>query len=227
MRLLNTKTLEFEEFMNPKTVAYAIVSHRWTDKEVTLKDFPYYLYGEQDGYGWAKIHHACQIASSQNINWVWIDACCIDKHSSAELTEAINSMFQWYQRARICYVFLRDVHSIEIRNSDWSSTPVYRAASRSTGIYEEEFKKSEWFRRGWTLQELLAPRELKFFNSKFQCIGSRAELSMLVAAASGIDRLYVEQPLSSNVLQDISIAERMRWASNRETTKEEDMAYCL
>jgi hypothetical protein len=226
MRLLNAQTFEFEEFMNLKALTYAIVSHRWTDREVTLRDFPSYLSGSQEGHGWTKIQHACQITRSDNFQWVWVDTCCINKDSSAELTEAINSMFQWYQRARTCYVFLQDVRDVNDPDNQ-SSSAVIRAFSERTAFYEDQFKKSDWFRRGWTLQELLAPRELKFFNSKFQCIGSRAELSGLIAEASGIDRLYVEQPLSSNVLQDLSIAERMRWASSRETTKEEDMAYCL
>ena len=227
MRLLNTKTLQFEKFMNPRACSYAIVSHRWTNKEVTIQDFPRYLAGEDSGYGWTKVQHGCEIARSQGYEWLWLDTCCINQDSSAELSEAINSMFRWYQAAKVCYVFLRDVRNTDDRGNDFSSLPIFRARSQTTGMYEEEFKRSEWFRRGWTLQELLAPRELKFFNNNFQCVGTRGELSALIAAATAIDRLYVEQPLSFNVLQDISIAERMRWVSNRQTTKEEDMAYCL
>ena len=213
--------------MNTKAVRYAILSHRWCDVEVSLKEFSTYQSGEKTGYGWTKIQRACEIAAANKFQWIWIDTCCIDKDSSAELTEAINSMFQWYQKAQVCYVFLRDVQSIDELLHAVPNNPVFRARSQKVAFYEDEFKKSEWFRRGWTLQELLAPRQLQFFGGDFRCIGSRAELAGLISAASGIDKLYVEQPLSSNVLQDLSIAERMRWASKRETTKEEDMAYCL
>ena len=227
MRLINVRTFEFHDFLDPKACAYAIVSHRWTDEEVTYIEFPQSASRNRTGFGWTKIKHACKIAIDHKLEWVWMDTCCIDKTSSAELTEAINSMFHWYKMAKVCFVFLSDVHRLEQNHDVETKASTFRARKREVGLYEDNFKKSDWFSRGWTLQELLAPREVLFYNRDFNCIGSRAELSALVAAATGIQRLYVEQPLSSDVLQDLSIAERMRWASTRETTKEEDMAYCL
>lgn len=151
------------------------------------------------------------------------------KRSSAELSEAINSMFNWYRKATACYVFLRDVWDAandtwdDLLNDDlmlvrqqWSTHPHRFHRSAFTG--------SEWFSRGWTLQELIAPHDVRFFNACFQYIGSKKDLHELVAIATGIDS---ELLLDPSDLPRLSIAERMRWASTRQTTREEDQAYCL
>lgn len=131
----------------------------------------------------------------------WIDTCCIDKSSSAELSEAINSMFRWYQDARICYVYLPDV-----RNKTESS-------------HETSFKKSRWSTRGWTLQELLAPEIVVFFSHDWSEIGTKATLAELISVITGIDSL--------SRFEGACVAQQMSWASKGQTTRIEDQSYCL
>lgn len=111
MRLINTTTFAFEEFMDESTIpAYAILSHTWGAEEVSYEDM-------RDGLsqtveqkaGFAKIMLTCRQAESEGYALCWVDTCCIDKSSSAELSEAINSMFRWYGRSSVCYAYLSDV----------------------------------------------------------------------------------------------------------------------
>lgn len=217
MRLLNVHTLLLEEFNESKAPPYAILSHTWGEGEVTFDD----IQDTSDKYtkkaGYEKIHSTCKQAISDKLEYVWIDTCCIDKSSSAELSESINSMFHWYEKAEICYAFLADVPEIP-------------------------FRMSRWFTRGWTLQELLAPRKVVFFGADWSFIGTRAELNEKISEATGIDRMFLcngeardphafdhgdgkQHPSLS--IHKASIAARMSWASSRETTRPEDMAYCL
>ncbi|KAH7364549.1 hypothetical protein BKA65DRAFT_371585, partial [Rhexocercosporidium sp. MPI-PUGE-AT-0058] len=144
-------------------------------------------------------------ALSDGWEWVWIDSCCIDKTSSAELSEAINSMFRWYREAQVCYAYLSDVPG----GSDWET----RQQSNSA------FRKSQWFTRGWTLQELLAPEMVVFFDADWEDIGTKNSMQALLSSITGIDN-FKDYALAC-------IAKKMSWASNRETTREEDKAYCL
>lgn len=107
MRLLNTKSLRFEEFFANQVPQYAILSHRWGDDEVTFQDLR--KGRKRDSQGYAKIKQCCYLADERGFHWVWIDTCCIDKKSSAELSEAINSMYHWYHGAGECYAYLADV----------------------------------------------------------------------------------------------------------------------
>lgn len=131
---------------------------------------------------------------------MWVDTCCIDKSSSAELSEAINSMFAWYRNAKICYVFLADTSGRESMGS------------------------SRWFRRGWTLQELIAPESMIFFDRTWTNIGTKTgllyELSEITSVSCKV--LCHESPLSS-----ICVAQRLSWAASRDTKRVEDRAYCL
>lgn len=124
----------------------------------------------------------------------------IDKTSSTELSEAINSMFKWYQRSAVCYAYLVDVHS------------------------KNDFTKSRWWNRGWTLQELIAPCSVVFFSSEWDCIGDK---SILVSDISKRSRISVDVLLNPNEVSKSSGAQRMAWAANRKTTRSEDIAYCL
>ncbi|KAK1757807.1 hypothetical protein QBC47DRAFT_377014, partial [Echria macrotheca] len=180
-------------------------------EEVTFQDWEI-LSTEPDRImaksGFRKIEYCCFQAASEGIEWVWIDTCCIDKKSSAELSEAINSMFRWYRNAKICYAYLADVSAEVIPEHDEPSASI---------------AKSRWFTRGWTLQELIAPSELEFFSDDWKKLGSRQQLCDLVTAASGIEQKF----LCGEPLQTASIAKRMSWAANRQTSRIEDMAYCL
>jgi hypothetical protein len=98
--------------------------------------------------GYSKIKKCGEIASEHEIEFFWVDTCCIDKSSSAELTEAINSMYRWYKNAVVCYAYLSDVHILDASSQTYDSTAL---------------ECSLWFQRGWTLQELLAPATVIFF----------------------------------------------------------------
>ena len=152
-----------------------------------------------------KIRKCCIFAEKEGFEWLWIDTCCIDKSSSAELSEAINSMYAWYAAADICYVYMHDVEDVH--------------PSR-----DESFSRSVWFTRGWTLQELIAPHHVVFLSQEWHTLGTKQTLAHLIEDVSGVDYNVL---LRSIDLSQISIARRMSWAAKRSTTREEDRAYSL
>ncbi|TBU43100.1 hypothetical protein BD309DRAFT_1009961 [Dichomitus squalens] len=154
-----------------------------------------------------KVRNACAIARAAGYRYFWVDSCCIDKSSSSELSEAINSMYYWYSRAAICYAFLADVPPGE--------DP--RAAQSS-------FRRSRYHTRGWTLQELIAPVRVMFLSNDWQVIGSKHSLADLLEEISGIPD---EALLHIKSLDEFSLAQRLSWAAKRETTRVEDRAYSL
>ncbi|KAH6663650.1 heterokaryon incompatibility protein-domain-containing protein [Halenospora varia] len=205
MRLLNTSTLQLKEFSGSEIPGYAILSHRWEEKEVTLQDL-------QDGSapgmaGYSKIRGCCRQAAAGGWQWAWIDSCCIDKTSSSELSETINSMFKWYSDAKVCYVYLSDVGRTS--NQDGTDDSAKR------------FTRSKWFTRGWALQELLAPRVVIFFNKNWIDIGTKESLKSELSSITGI------RVQDFTKFKDVCVARKMSWASKRETTRIEDRAYCL
>jgi hypothetical protein len=211
MRLLNSSSLELKDFMGGlRRPWYAILSHTWQDEEVTFQDMQRGLEYATTKKGFAKIQGLCAQARRDEYEWVWIDACCIDKSSSAELSEAINSMYRWYQEARVCYIYLSDVG------------PVSNETSPSA--MESILEKSRWFSRGWTLQELLAPRFLEFYASDWSEIGTNLTLTPAIIKITAINESVFRGKQS---LASCTIAERLSWMANRKTTREEDMAYCL
>lgn len=211
MRLLHTQTLSFTEFFDTKIPKYAILSHRWSDRETSFQDFIEQKDPNSEGY--TKVTACCAFALERRIEWVWIDTCCIDKRSSAELSEAINSMFSWYARSAECYAYLCDVDS-EIDGQE----------TRSREACMESFSNSVWFARGWTLQELLAPAKVIFFDCRWKRVGTKVELKEAISSVTGIEASYL---VSSKTIFEASVAMRMSWASNRSTSRTEDLAYCL
>ena len=212
MRLLNVHTKKLEEFFDSAIPKYAILSHRWGSKEVTFQDLNVFGSGDWEpaavarhGPGLLKIVYTCSQAVKDDLGYVWIDTCCIDKTSSAELSEAINSMYAWYRGSEVCYAYLDDVHG----PSDYDP---------------EEFRATKWFTRGWTLQELLAPLKLMFFGINWRFLGDRTNLSELVSQATNIPERIVKNPRN---IRSASIASKMSWAAVRRTTRLEDMAYSL
>lgn len=203
MRLLNTESLEFKEFFDSQIPEYAILSHTWGDEEVTFQEFR--KGKRQDSQGYAKIRQCCVLAASRGFQWVWIDTCCIDKKSSAELSEAINSMYRWYSEAGECYAYLSDVV--------WDF--------QDTEASKEALRKSVWFTRGWTLQELLAPENVIFLDNGWIWFGTKDELSREISAVTGITFFSMNYPLFA------SVAQKMSWLSRRTTSRAEDMAYCM
>ncbi|KAJ9602147.1 hypothetical protein H2200_013267 [Cladophialophora chaetospira] len=154
--------------------------------------------------GYQKIKMTCQLARYAGLDYVWVDTCCIDKSSSAELSEAINSMFRWYQRAEVCYAYLSDL-----------------SASASV---DEALSACRWFTRSWTLQELIAPEEVIFIDQDWEFRGSKYDQVDLLSHITGVDRWTLENPRS---LYSQPVAVRMSWAANREATRVEDIAYSL
>ncbi|KAH0491242.1 hypothetical protein TgHK011_002680 [Trichoderma gracile] len=207
MRLINTTTLELKVFATPEEARYAILSHTWGEGEVTFADV---YQSQRETRGWDKIRRSSQIAFDLGYSYIWIDTCCIDKSSSAELSEAINSMYQWYEKAGICIAFLEDFTA-----TDEPSKP--------------DFAHCRWFSRGWTLQELIAPSKLRFYSKDWKSIGTRTSLKGIIAKVSGIPEEMLEADTDNQRgrLDECSVAEKMSWAATRTTTRPEDLAYCL
>ncbi|KXH68831.1 HET domain-containing protein [Colletotrichum salicis] len=205
MRLRSVFTLQLQEFSDDNSPAYAILSHTWEKEEVTYQDLKSEAYASKKGF--IKIRACCSQAFNDGYDWVWVDTCCIDKTSSAELSEAINSMFHWYSDAVICYVFLSDL-----------------PAQDPCDLNPQSFLNCKWFTRGWTLQELLAPVAVEFYDQGWNEVGTKLSLGNLIHVKTGIGCNILSGRLS---LFSASIAERMSWASSRKTSREEDIAYSL
>ncbi|KAI6022051.1 heterokaryon incompatibility protein-domain-containing protein, partial [Pisolithus marmoratus] len=215
--------IEVLKKLDDEGTSYAILSHRW-GAEVD--------YGEMTGLpamearkrevikrrdGYQKIIRSCKQAEKDGYSWLWIDTCCINKDSSAELSEAINSMYRWYRNAQRCYVYLSDV--------DASAFPTEQDFSK--------FGKSNgwpvWFSRGWTLQELIAPKEVEFFNKNWVSIGTKQELTSTLEEITRIPSKVLRdgQVLSTEPWRRPCVAQVMSWAADRTTSRVEDRAYSL
>lgn len=217
--------------MGDETPKYAILSHRWEAEEILFEDVQTDQWPRKKGVD--KVKKACLRAKDDGFEYIWVDTCCIDKSSSAELSEAINSMFNWYRDSQVCYAYLCDVSIDET----------------------ETFAKSAWFTRGWTLQELIAPQQVHFFDSQWKKIGDRLSLLEWIVTVTMIDRRVLGRgqhhrhcrghdegwgygeacPCGRDntsrafrqLLSSFSVATRMSWASRRVTKRVEDEAYAL
>lgn len=214
MRLINVETYKIELFMGNTIPEYAILSHTWGQEEVTLQDMQDLAHAVTKK-GFRKIEYCCQQAKADGWNFAWVDTCCIDKTSSAELSEAINSMYRWYSDSMSCYAYLADT---EARTSDAFRKLLVRKTS------ETKRHLPRWFSRGWTLQELIAPYDLQFFTVDWVCIGSKRLLKDVISTVTGIPASVLDHSVD---LYTYPVASRMRWASTRSTSREEDLAYCL
>jgi hypothetical protein len=193
------------EFFGRNIPPYAILSHTWgpDDEEVTFRDIVNGM-GKHKA-GWRKIRFCEEQATQDGLQYLWVDTCCIDKSSSMELSEALNSMFHWYRNASRCYVHLADV---------------------STSSFTKDsliFQRSRWFTRAWTLQELLAPTSVEFFSVEGEKLGDKIALVHELHKITGIPI----EALHGRTLAQFSIGERFSWAATRETKREEDSAYSL
>ncbi|KAH8593045.1 kinesin light chain 1 [Bisporella sp. PMI_857] len=215
MRLLKRLSggdFELISFNDDDSPPYATLSHTWTEgQEVTYNELVASTGKDKTGY--AKIRFCVDKAAEDGLEYSWVDTCCIDKSSSTELSTAINSMFRWYRRASKCYVYLSDVSVPEkVTNAE---------AFRIT--WEEAFRQSRWFTRGWTLQELLAPATVEFFSKEGKQLGSKISLKQEIHE---ITEIPIEV-LKRQSFTEFSVKERMSWAAKRTTTLKEDKVYCL
>jgi hypothetical protein len=223
MRLLNVHSFKFEVYEHPNVPRYAAASHRWVEPtEATFSDVR--KQRNTDTLGYKKVEGFASFlrAHAPDIDWLWIDTCCVDQKSSQEVNEAVNSMFNWYKRAAVCIAYLADVRSSADTQSDDCMS---------------EFQKSVWFTRGWTLQELLAPEIVIFLAQRWEVIGHKGDhgstkllfhpgpsLNRVIAQITGIREMVLIDYEHSTTL---TFEDKLKWAVNRNTTKEEDMVYCL
>jgi hypothetical protein len=192
---------------------YAILSHTWGDasQEVTFEDIDHGSGKNKAGY--QKIRFCSERASRDGLQYFWVDSCCIKKSSDSELSESINSMFRWYQRAEKCYVYLADV----------STNKRKRGTEDVQDTWEQAFRESRWFTRGWTLQELVAPVSVQFFSLEGEPLGDRRLLEKELHEITDID----VRALQGDPLPNFTVPDRMSWAKKRQTTRQEDKAYSL
>ncbi|KAI9162976.1 HET-domain-containing protein [Paramyrothecium foliicola] len=206
MRLINTITFQLTgPFIGGDVPPYAILSHTWNGNEPSLQAMADCL-RRKDDERFLKIRSCCAQALKDGYIFLWVDTVCIDKTSSAELSEAINSMYDWYSSAGVCYAYLEDF-----------------SLRKESTLLTSELAKCRWFTRGWTLQELIAPVKMVFFNQDWIEIGDRKQLAHTIKSITGIE----PHVLYGKSIHLFSVAERMSWASRRNTTRAEDQAYCL
>ncbi|MCJ1312575.1 hypothetical protein MMC25_006249 [Agyrium rufum] len=204
---------ELVDFPPDKVPEYAILSHRWgaPADEVLFEDMTQPERHRKENLpakkGYEKLQYSYKQALQHRLSYIWIDTCCIDKSSSAELSEAINSMYAWYRDATVCYVYLDDV-ATELDSQD--------------GTIED--MQTLWVTRGWTLQELLAPSNVMFYSANWAYLGTKYSLSSILAKMTGINEDFL---IGRKPVRAASVATRMSWAAHRKTTRPEDMAYCL
>ena len=210
MRLLkldDNGELSLVERVGNNIPEYAILSHTWgaDGEEVTFEDLIKGTGRHKPGYD--KIMFCAKQTDQDGLKYFWVDTCCINKADFTELSKAINSMFRWYREATRCYVYLSDVPD----------------PKDPTSTIESAFPKSRWFKRGWTLQELIAPSSVQFFSRKGELLGNKKSREQQIHQITGI----AIEALQGNALSQFDTAERLLWAARRETTVEEDAAYCL
>ncbi|KIX92489.1 uncharacterized protein Z520_11809 [Fonsecaea multimorphosa CBS 102226] len=212
MLLIDTESLKLESIVYPAPGSYAILSHTWGKEEINFQEWKCIESGaggadEADRLkqksGYAKIEMTCRMAKADGLKYAWVDTVCIDKSSSAELSEAINSMFKWYRDSHICYAYLSDLEN----------------ASDLT-----QLQASRWFTRGWTLQELIAPQRVRFYDKWWVEAGTKAKFQELLAKITQIDPDVL---VNGQNLDFVPVGRRMSWAAARETSRVEDIAYCL
>ncbi|KAF7446251.1 HET domain-containing protein [Pyrenophora tritici-repentis] len=223
MRLLDATTLEFRTFTDDQFPPYVILSHTWGDEEVTYQEMRFLqqfdalpdnlkhntaLIAAMEAAAGLKVSlRSSEIVKHRSGYRKIIDTCCINKSSSAELQEAINSMFTWYKRSNFCVVYLESVDRL----------------CRSGEEFQTALQDSKWTWRGWTLQELIAPISVKFYNGDWVYICTKDEWARHIAAVTGISEII----LLTGDLDDASVAQKMSWAATRQTTRKEDKAYSL
>jgi hypothetical protein len=211
MRLINVETMQLHYLPDADIVdiEYATLSHTWGQYEATYQEWNNAQARDSDDS--KKIRDACQVVKeSIGLQWLWADTCCINKADKAEVSEAVNSNFLWYQSSRVCLAYLSDVPTANTNDNELLSSQV---------------RNSRWFTRGWTLSELLAPPQLIFYAADWTVLGQRNDsLAELICEITGINQMYISGQYHA---RQASVGEKAFWMSNRRTTRVEDMAYCM
>lgn len=249
MWLISTTEFRLESFIPPNIPEYVILSHTWGNEEVSFAEFSDLERAGMKG-GCAKIKMTCQLARDRGIQYAWVDTCCIDKSSSAELSESINSMYNWYRQSKVCFAYIddwspecdwADLASLEPnddKDSNANLNPealVYNPISasyiksnlRNSNVTSSP-KPLRWFTRGWTLQELIAPTRMEFYDSLWNLKGLKSD-RLVMENLSRITKICsdVLEDGSEFSLRQVSLGQRMSWAAYRDTSRVEDIAYCL
>lgn len=212
--LLSTKSLlqkrDFIKEVIRTYFQYAMLSHKWElPNEALFYDISKGVFSPDPSPRFSKLRNFCQIVQCRGLGWAWCDTCCINKDSTAELDEAIRSMYRWYRNSALTIVYFSDV----------------------VGFAHQDLVKSKWFKRGWTLQELLAPRVIRFYDKTWTpCVRGPEYNHKLVPEWLGL--LEKATGISVMALQEFAPGtknprEKLRWASTRSTTRVEDLGYCL
>ncbi|KAH9915039.1 uncharacterized protein BXZ73DRAFT_14932, partial [Epithele typhae] len=230
LRLIDTQTGRFAIFKDPSKADYIALSHvtakpsnnehmeREVLRERTYQDLIALQASLHDGDSLLeslphtdKLRNACRVSLQMGYKYIWIDTCCVDQSDAAAFAAANSATYSWYRQSSACLVFL---HDVDPRGP--SDTDAYSLIPR--------LLQSEWFRRGWTLQELLAPNHVLFIAHDWSLLGTKATLAHTMHAATGIDPAVLTR---TRALADVSVAERLSWAAARRTLIAEDEAYCL
>ncbi|KAL8855447.1 MAG: hypothetical protein Q9178_007917 [Gyalolechia marmorata] len=213
IRLLNVESFTLQQFKDEECPPYVIISHRWAEdpsQEVVYDDMaqPPKLRSSRlksKPASASKITQACQKVlehTNGEITHLWLDTVCIKQDNPMELSTAINSMYRLYEEAKVCFAYLSDFPSTEVQT----------------------LGQSDWFNRGWTLQELIAPREVQFFDRDWRLLGDKWDLRKELTSRTNIDKKYLIDSMFKNFA---SVSKRMSWMVGRRTTVPEDTAYCL
>ncbi|KAK7462404.1 hypothetical protein VKT23_008003 [Stygiomarasmius scandens] len=219
-RLINTHTLQLVDFHEGDSIPpYAILSHRWIHgEEVIFREFADSRDEIKQKNGYAKIQGACRQARTDNLSYIWVDTCCIDQENHHDVVRNIRSMFGYYENTQVCYAYLVDAELGIGPGRQLDSSYHYRA------ILEGEWESSEWFKRGWTLQELIAPRQVVLFDRNWQRIGTRDQLAHSINAITAIPQAVL---CGESTINDCPHFDRIFWAMGRKTSRPQDQAYCL
>ncbi|KAG1883505.1 hypothetical protein F4604DRAFT_1677808 [Suillus subluteus] len=194
-----------------KYFGWVMLSHRWERKEPLLCDIQGRDIYDLDPVGTVvKLQRFCQVARAAGHRWAWSDTCCIDQNNNVELGESVNSMFIWYHYSALTIVYLSDV-------LPWSKSGA--------------LANSIWNTRGWTVQEFLAPRIVLFYRVDWTLyLDDRSRNHK--ESVSIMREMERSTGINARALIDFrpgtrDTREKLRWASNRYTTREEDIAYSL
>ncbi|TRX87731.1 hypothetical protein FHL15_011381 [Xylaria flabelliformis] len=223
MHLLDTTTYELRSGsqITFRQEGYAVLSHRWVGQEITYDQLKDEIEGLRLNTALArtpqldKIRRATETARNLGIKWIWIDSCCINRANAIEETESINSMLKWYSDAKICITYLDDVQNHEHYGEALSP--------KCLGSLERD-SPSIWFSRGWTLQELLSPQDIRFYDKDWNFIGTKMTLAGVLEEITGIDKCYLTR---EKHFETACITTKMSWMAGRTTTRVEDIAYSM